>query len=85
MVKKEFAKWLESKPQVIHDLVEKVKPWHDYRIKTTGQHCHLLSYSENGTVTVFVSGHDSEALNQAYHVLPITVFGIKPEDLEIIE
>ncbi|PHS61233.1 MAG: hypothetical protein COB09_18770 [Thalassobium sp.] len=83
--KKEFEEWLEGKPQVILDLAEKLEPWNRYRVKKTGQHCHLISYFEDGTVTINIYGHDDEIRDAMYKTMPIHVFGIKPEDLEIIE
>lgn len=56
-------KWLEGRPDVIVDMAAKLKPWLRYRVKQTGQHCSLCSYSENGTVTVTVDGHDNSKLS----------------------
>jgi len=83
-VKKEFNEWLEGRPEVIQKLAEKLKPWFRYRLKPTGQHCLLYSYSEDGTVTITVDGHDSEWLDKMNKMMPINVFGISPDDLEIL-
>lgn len=45
---------------------------------------HLYSYSEDGTVTVTVDGHDSEILDAMNSAMPINVFGISADDLEVL-
>lgn len=80
----EFEEWLRNRPETIKALAAKLKPWFRYRVKPTGQHCNLYSYSEDGTVTVEVNGHDSEFLDSLKRFLPVLVFGINPDDLEIL-
>jgi len=81
----EFNDWLEGRPQVIVDMAANLKPWKRYRIKETGQHCSLFSFSEDKTVSVIVDGHDSEFLDQINAMSQTKVFGIHPNDLEEIE
>ena len=83
-MKKEFDEWLRDRPAVIKELAEKLPPWNRYQLKTTGQHCHLYSYSEDGTVTITVDGHDSEILDAMNSAMPINVFGISSDDLEVL-
>ena len=83
--KKEFEEWLDGRPDVIQKMAVSLKPWFRYRLKPTGQHCSLYSYFEDGTVTITVDGHDTEALDMVNKVMPVNVFGISPDDLEIIE
>jgi hypothetical protein len=78
----EFNEWLKDRPEIIKLMAEKLKPWLRYRLKTTGQHCNLYSYSEDGTVTVTVNGHDSEILNHMNELIEVNVFGVSPDDLE---
>jgi len=80
----EFEEWLKDRPEIIKTMAGKLKPWFRYRLKTTGQHCNLYSYSENGTVTIEVNGHDSEVLDAINKMIPIGVFGINPDDLEVL-
>lgn len=70
------AEWLAERPQAIKDLVAKLPPDRLYRLKTTGHRVFLYAYSEDGTVTVAVTGQ--------FNALPFErrVFGIAPEDLE---
>ena len=82
---KEFDIWLQDRPEVIQTMARKYPPWFHYRLKPTGQHCELYSYSEDGTVTVGIIGHDKEMLNQVAQVTRLGVFGIDPNDLEILE
>ncbi len=81
---KEFNEWLNGRPEVIKEMAAKLKPWNRYRLKQTGQHCTLYSYSEDGTVTINVNGHDSEALDAINNMTQVRVFGINPDDLELL-
>ncbi len=76
--------WLVDRPQEIKDLAKKVKPWFRYRIKETSQHCTVVSYFEDGTLKVNVDGHDSEALDMMNQMIQVNVFGIRPDDLEVL-
>jgi len=80
-----FTEWLRDRPEVIKKMAEKFKPWFNYRVKSTGQHCNLYSYSEDGTVTVQINGHDNDFLDSINEMLPMGVFGVNPEDLEVIK
>jgi len=80
----ELDRWLIGRPKTILTLSQELKPWNTYRVKPTGQHCKLLSYFEDGTVSVEVMGHDSRVLDMSYNCVPFGVFGILPDDLEEI-
>lgn len=82
---REFNEWLKYRPEIIKEIANKVPPWNRYKLKTTGQYCDLYSYSEDGTVTIIVNGHESEILNQVNKIAPVSVFGINPDDLEALE
>lgn len=71
-----WAEWIKSRPPVIQAMCEKLWPNRLYRLKTTNQRVTLYSYSENGTVTVNITGE--------YNLTDFDthVFGINPEDLE---
>ena len=73
--KAELNKWLEGRPPIIQDLCKKFPPDRLYLYKPTNHRVTLYSYSEDGTMTIVVSG-DYNAV-----VFPRQVFGIKPEDL----
>ena len=81
----DFNKWLEGSPKVIRELGEKITPFVRYRIKSTGQHCSIVSYFEDGTLRVNVDGHESPLLDEINNSIQVGVFGIKPDDLEPIE
>jgi hypothetical protein len=70
-----WVQWLASRPQVIKDLGARFKPWKLYRMKSTGHRVFCLSFSENNTITVAVTG--------TYNLLSMErqVFGIEPDDL----
>ena len=83
--KKQWAVWLERRPQVVKDVINKYNLCPDtlYRLKPTGQKVTLYSVSEDGTVTVTVT----EELNRDIMLpfgglLDSRVFGIDPADLE---
>ncbi len=82
-IKKEIKDWLKTRPKKIQQMAEKWPPYNIYRLTTTGQHCYLHSYSEDGTVSIIVNGHDSEVLNMMNQHMPCNVFGINPEELEV--
>jgi|ERR1700722_1636063 len=68
--------WLKSRPEGIRKLCERFPPDRLYRMRSTGQRVTLVSYSEDDTLRVLVSGQ--------YNFVSFEreVFGIKPEDLE---
>jgi hypothetical protein len=71
--------WVASRPPVIQEMCRRLPPNLLYRLKSSDHRVTLLSYSEDGTVTVSVTGE--------YNLVPFDrqVFGIKPEDLEECE
>lgn len=73
------ASWNEfvrTRPDVVRRIAERLKPWELYRLKTTGQRVTLYSISEDGTVTVDITGEYNATL------FDCQVFGINPDDLE---
>jgi hypothetical protein len=72
----EWEKWVKTRPPVVRAVCEKLPPDRLYRLKSTGARVTLYSYSEDGTVTVDISG--------TYNALVFErqVFGISPDDLE---
>lgn len=94
----ELSKWFASKPdaryvaacnaaRIRQEVFERtLKPWRVYRIKDTGQHCELVGFFQDFTVSVYVTGHDNPALwpLQASS-RPLCVFGLHPRDLERIQ
>lgn len=81
-MKKYLDEWLKGRPKIIKDLANKLNPFLRYRIKSTGQHCDIYSYSEDGTVTVAVNGYDKEILNIMNQSIQVNVFGLSPDDIE---
>ena len=71
-----WAAWVASRPPIVRDLCAALPPDRLYLLKTSGHRGTVVSYSEDGTVTVAVTGE--------YNALMFDrqVFGIKPEDLE---
>lgn len=77
--KKEWAEWVAQRPEVVRAIAEKFFPWKLYRMKSTGQRVGIYSFSEDGTITVLVTG----AFNKVN--FDRQVFGIDPKDLEECE
>ena len=71
-----WKEWVASRPPVIRELCERFPPFNLYRLKGTGQRVTVHSYSENGTLTVNITGE--------YNIVIFDrqVFGIQPDDLE---
>lgn len=72
----EWDKWLESKPPCIKKMALEFMPNKLYLLKSSNHRVTINSYSEDGTMTVFVSGK--------FNLLAFErgVFGIHPLDLE---
>lgn len=68
--------WVESRPDSVKAVARRFVPWALYRLKTTNQIVTIHSYSENGTVTVDITGDHNLILFDRQ------VFGINPDDLE---
>jgi hypothetical protein len=73
---KRWQEWLEDRPQVIKDLGARFKPWKLYRLNSTKHRVTVLSFFEDGTLTVNITGE--------YNLVSMerSVFGIQPDDLE---
>lgn len=74
-----WSEWVATRPESVQKLCRQLPPDRLYRLKTSGHRVTLYSYSEDGTLTVVVSGE--------YNAVTFgrKVFGIKPEDLEECE
>lgn len=73
---KEWNKWLKTRPAIIREVATKYPADKLYLLKTTNQRVEIISYFEDGTVKVFVSGKYN-LCDFEHHV-----FGINPDDLE---
>ena len=73
---KAWCDWVATRPEGIQKLCRQLPPDRLYRMKTIGQRVTIYSYSEDGTVTVDVSGEYNFALFER------RVFGVNPDDLE---
>lgn len=71
-----LQQWLSTRPPVIQALAQRVPPGRLYLLKTTNHRVTIHAYSEDGTVTVAVTGE--------YNLTRFDrqVFGINPDDLE---
>lgn len=72
----EFDAWVATRPPVIQEMCRRLPPDRLYLIKSTGQRCTLHSYSENGTVTVDITGQYNRILYDR------RVFGVDAGELE---
>lgn len=77
----EETEWFESRPACIQELIREIPPG-EYVMIGTGQHVHVYSYSEDGTVTVVVDV--AKTLKEGGRVLlpeDYSVFGVSPKSL----
>ena len=74
--KAKWDAWVASRPPVIHELCALLPPDNLYKMKSTGLRVTIVSYEEDRTVTVAVTGD--------YNLLACSrlVFGINPDDLK---
>lgn len=72
-----WQKWVKSRPEIVRDAITKhnLRPDTLYRLKPSNHRVYLYSVSEDGTVTVVVSGEYNRV------VFGRQVFGINPADL----
>jgi hypothetical protein len=68
--------WVASRPPVVRELARRLPPTRLYRLKVSGHRCTIHSYSEDGSVTVNVTGDYNRVL------FGRRVFGIPPDGLE---
>ena len=74
----EWEAWLDERPPRVREVAERLPPWKDYTLTTTGQHCIIKQYDEHddGHVTLTIVAW------QEWFPLLRGVFGIDPETLE---
>lgn len=70
-----WAEWVASRPPVVQAMCKSHPPDRLYQMASTGHKVTLYSYSENGTVTVDVTGQYNALL------LERRVFGVDINDL----
>ena len=72
----EWDAWVAGRPPVVQERCRAFPPNRLYLLKSSNHRVTIYSYSEDGTMTVTVSGD--------YNLITFNrnVFGIKPEDLE---
>jgi hypothetical protein len=73
---REWLKWVEERPEPVKSIAKRFDPWSLYRFRDGGQRATLVSISENGTVTVRVTGEFNIVMFDR------DVFGVNPDDLE---
>lgn len=71
-----WNEWVETRPPVVQDLCRRFPPDRLYRLKDSGHRVTLYSYSEDGTMTVNVTGEYNAV------IFSRRVFGINPDDME---
>jgi hypothetical protein len=73
-----WSEWVISRPPVVQELCRQFPPDRLYRLKPTLQRVTIISYCENGTITVDVS----RKYNPTMLLFDRRVFGISPDQLE---
>ena len=77
--KVEMRKWIAGRPKKIQEMCKRWPPNLLYRDKESKLRVYIYSYSENGSVTVVVSGRYN------FVCFERRVFGVDPEALEECE
>ena len=77
--RKDWDTWVASRPEAVRSTCKRFPPDRLYRLRTTGQRVTILSYSEDGTVTVSLSARYNLVIFERQ------VVGITPQDLEETE
>lgn len=72
---KEWNDWVETRPEVVKKIAKKIFPNRLYRMSSSGHRCTLYSISEDGTVTVNITGEYNRIL------FGRQVFGVDPDTL----
>lgn len=70
-----WAEWVASRPSRVRAIAERFDPWTLYQMQSTGQRVTVCSISEDGTVTVAVTGQFNLVMFDRQ------VFGVNPNDL----
>lgn len=70
-----WREWVAGRPPAVRALCERLPGDRLYRMKSTGQRVTIHSYSEDGTLTVNITGE--------YNLITFerSVFGVSPDDL----
>jgi hypothetical protein len=74
-----LAAWIETRPEIVRNILRRLDFFELFRLKTTGQRVTLHSVHEDGTVTVCITGQHNLIMFDR------KVFGIDPDDLEPCE
>ena len=83
---REWNEWLDERPPMIRAAAEKFPPWHLYKLTPTGQLARIMSYAEPAAVDAKVTVTIHAWYDWHPPGLPgLNVFGVDPEDLEIVE
>ena len=53
---KSWEAWVRTRPPIVREVAERFPPWRLVRLKSTGHRGTIYSYSEDGTVTVIITG-----------------------------
>ena len=72
----EWNKWVSTRPKIIQEMCKKFPPDRLYKLKNSGHRVTILSYSEDETLTVTVSGEYNSIMFDR------NVFGIRQDDLK---
>ena len=71
----EWNEWVASRPECVRKIAERFEPWSLYQMKNTGQRCTIVSFSEDGTIKVAITGEFNAVMFER------EVFGISPDNL----
>jgi len=70
-----WNEWVATRPPIVQELCRQFPPDRLYKLKSSGNRVTLYSFSEDGTVTVNITGEYNAIMFDR------RVFGVKPDDL----
>lgn len=74
--------WYKTRPASIQQMIDSYPPTQYYALN--GKQCHIVSYSEDGTLRVQKTGRGGALSQMGLGFLDLNqVFGVEPESLEV--
>lgn len=82
LIPSQWEEWLGTLLPETATMARRYPPDHYYRLRSTGQIVTIYSYSDNGTMTVDIR---QNANPDMWLLMERRVFGIEPEDLDMLD
>jgi hypothetical protein len=85
----EWTQFLQTRPEHVRAFIAPFDPWTRYRLKTTDSYCQVIGCDEleggELTLRVYIDGEAGDRPRDMIdRLMPRQVFGISPEDVEVV-